>query len=179
MDITYYEVAKIGDVTPGTQIAVRGSYKNLHPSLAFFYPLFSSDEYYFHHGVYLGECTVAHFSGENKTDAKPRSCDILEFIRGTTVDGKLYQVDYHDPDVVMPIEKTLHRAKEAIENPGCWPGYQIIENNCESFATWLKTGMKISAQATEATCNIVDLTSIAAGSSVCSCVLSYGASQLS
>ena len=85
VDISYelVEVAKISDLTPGTQIAVKGSYKDLHPILKFLYPLFSSDEYYFHHGVYLGECTVAHFSGTKKTDAKPRRCDIFEFIRGS------------------------------------------------------------------------------------------------
>jgi hypothetical protein len=38
-----------------------------------------------------------------------------------------------------------------VKNPKAWPGYQIRKNNCESFATWLKTGEILSAQATEAT----------------------------
>ena len=37
VDISYelVEVAKISDLTPGTQIAVKGSYKDLHPILKF------------------------------------------------------------------------------------------------------------------------------------------------
>ena len=155
---TLVEVAKISDLTPGTQIAAKGSYKNLNPALAFFYPLFSDDEHYYHHGVYLGECNVAHFAGENKLDAKPRSCDILEFMRAS-VDGKLYRVQYDNPALVRSIKDTLYYANEAIQDPGSWPGYQLIKNNCESFATWLKTGIKMSAQATAAISKVISLVS--------------------
>ena len=148
-------------MSPGTQIAVKGSYKNLHPTLAFFYPLFSSDENYYHHGVYLGKNKVAHFSGINKADAKTRSCDILEFMKGA-VDGMLYRVEYDDPALVISTENTLRYANEAIENPVNWPGYQLIKNTCESFATWLKTGIKESAQAVIS--RVIRLTSPAAGS---------------
>ena len=67
---------------------------------------------------------MAHPSGENKADAKPRSCDILEFHRGS-MDKKLYRVDYDNPALVRSNEDTLRRANEAIENPRCWPAYQI------------------------------------------------------
>ena len=163
---TLFEVAKCGDLTPRTQIAVKSLYENLHPSLKYLYPMINSDKYYFHHGVYLGHCEVAHFSGKNKTDAKPRRCDILEFIRGS-VGEKLYQVVYDDPTLERSTEETLRDAEKAIENPGCWPVYQIVKNNCESFATWLKTGKKKSAQATAVITKIVDLTfDVATGSSV-------------
>ena len=151
---TLVEVEGISNVTPGTQIAVKGSFENLHPSLKFFYPMFSSDEYYYHHGVYLGECKVAHFSGENKADAKPRSCDILQFMKGA-VDQKLYRVEYDNPDLVISIKATLDYAKKVIASPSQWPGYSLIANNCESFATWLKTGKKISAQAFRAVIKVI------------------------
>ena len=156
LSYTLYEVEGISNLTSGKQIAVKGSFENLHPSLKFFYPLFSSDEYYYHHGVYLGGDKVAHFSGENKADAKPCSCDILQFMKGA-VDQKLYQVEYHNPDLVISIETTLDNAKKAIANPFEWPGYNVIANNCESFATWLKTGKKISAQAVRAVIEVIPL----------------------
>ncbi len=151
MDFSYtlVEVDEISNLPSGTQIAVKGSFKNLNSSLAFFYPLFSRNEYYYHHGVYLGHCKVAHFSGENKADAKPRSCDILQFMNAS-VDRKLYQVKYNKPDSLVSVEATLKFADAVLKNPTVWPGYQIVENNCESFATWLKTGKSLSAQATEA-----------------------------
>ena len=52
-----YELVKtdtVGDLAPGTQIAVERPFKDLDPSLKFFYPAFSPDGYYYHHGVYLG-----------------------------------------------------------------------------------------------------------------------------
>ena len=153
------------DLTPGTQIAVRRLLKELHPALKFLYPLVSSDEYYFHHGVYLGECTVAHFSGNNKDDAKPRRCDILEFIRGS--EGSIiYRVDYDNPALVRPTKDTLRRANEAIDNPDSWKEFEIILNNCESFATWLKTGVKKSAQAKAVISKIVELASAVKGRSI-------------
>ncbi len=163
----YDKVDEIGNLPSGTQIAVKGSFKNLHPSLAFFYPLFSPDEYYFHHGVYLGNCQVAHFSGENKADAKPRYCDILQFMKAT-VDGELYQVKYDNPDLLVSVTATVDFAEAVVKNPTAWPGYQIRKNNCESFATWLKTGESISAQATEAHIDISNLgKSVAAKLSSC------------
>ena len=87
MDFSYtlVEVDEISNLPSGTQIAVKGSFKNLHRSLAFFYPLFSPDGYYYHHSVYLGNCQVAHFSGENKADVKPRYCDILQFMKAAKI----------------------------------------------------------------------------------------------
>ena len=152
---TLVEVKQFKKLPPGTQIAIKGSFENLDPTLAYFYPLFSSDKYYYHHGVCLKDEKVAHFSGENKADAKPRRCYLLEFSNGA-VDKKLYRVDYNNPASEMPIDDTLRRANEAIENPQRWPGYQLLNNNCETFATWLKTGVKTSAQATAATSQIVD-----------------------
>lgn len=156
LSYTLVEINEIGNLPPGTQIAVKGSYGNMHPSLAIYYPLFSSEEYYYHHGVYLGNCKVAHFSGENKMDAKPRECDIYKFWKGAE-DGKLYHVKYNDTVETLPVQETLKRAREILNQPSKWPGFQLIKNNCESFATWLKTGIKRSAQATKAMIKIIPL----------------------
>ena len=118
--------------------------------------MFTSEKYYYHHGVYLGECKVAHFAGANKTDAKPCLYDIFQFWK-SAVDGKLYRVEY-DEDTsqkMLDVEDTLRKAEEALAEPDQWPGYNIIHNNCESFAYWFKTGMKWSAQASAAVSQVV------------------------
>ena len=145
-----YNLVEVEEISlcPATQIAVKRSFGNLHLSSGFFYPLFSSDGFYYHHGVYLEDKRVAHFSGENKADATPRICKMVEFMEGA-VDKKLYRVDYDHSDL-LPTEITLDKAKTVIASPSEWPKYNVITNNCESFATWLKTGEKISAQAIEA-----------------------------
>ena len=150
------EIDEVGNLYAGTQIAVARSTESLHSSLKFFYPFLRNVKYYYHHGVYLGHCKVIHFSGQDKAHAKPRKCDIFQFWQGA-VDGKLYKVEYNNPNVVYSTEKTLALANEVLANPEKWPGFQIINNNCESFATWLKTGKKISAQVNQAAVRIIPL----------------------
>ena len=163
------EVDEIGNIAKGTQIAVRHAFKDLDPTLAKLYPLYSSDGHYEHHGVYMGsynekigDCKVVHFSGRDKVDAKPRATDILKFSKNS-VDRKLYVVEYDDPQKLLPVEETLEKAYDMLQNPAKWPPYQVLINNCESFATWLKTGEMISAQVAVAAERVVDILTIATG----------------
>lgn len=98
MELKYkiIEVEEIDNLTPGTQIAVKRLYKDLHPSFKYFYPLFSTDGHYYHHGVCLKKLKVVHFYGENKDDAKPRISGLLQFMKGA-VEGILYRIEYEDP----------------------------------------------------------------------------------
>ncbi|CAB4041096.1 Hypothetical predicted protein [Paramuricea clavata] len=165
MSIKYklVEIEELGELLAGTQIAVQSLFENLDPSLKFFYPLLSSDKYYYHHGVYLGNCKVIHFSGTSQDDAEVGKCDIFQFQKGA-VDRKLYQVEYDDLTQLLPVQETLEKAKDVLEDPTKWPGYQIIYNNCESFATWLKTGQVISAQAMAAKSRVTKIVTAMVGS---------------
>jgi hypothetical protein len=147
MDVSYkfVEVDKVGNLHAGTQIAVKKSAESLHSSFRFFYPFLSKVRYYYHHGVYLGQCNVVHFAGQNRDDAKPRKSDIFQFWKGA-VDGKLCRVQYNDPSVLYSTEVTLALANQVLTRPEKWPGFQLANYNCESFATWLKTGENRSAQ---------------------------------
>ena len=168
---TLVEVDGIKSLQPGTQIAVRCEFANLHPSLGFFfYSLISSEKYYYHHGIYLGDNEVVHFSGNNKHDACPRKCDILQFINGASGEKKqLYRVQYDENVELLPQEETLRKAQKVLEEPSKWPGYQIIKNDCESFARWLKTNVSWSAQATMAAIKIIPLVAVVSGVSSLVC----------
>ena len=159
-----YNLVEVEEISlcPATQIAVKRSFGNLHLSSGFFYPLFSSEPYYYHHGVYLGEDRVAHFSGENKADAKPRVCEMVEFMDGA-VDEKLCWARYDNHNLLLPMETTLDKARKVIASPSKWPKYNVMKNNCESFATWLKTGENISAQAIKA---VIEVNRLATGPAI-------------
>ena len=142
------------DLKPGDQIAIRSLFDNLHQSLKYLYHVISSKNYYYHHGVFLGgdAYEVVHFSGETSADARPCKIDLWEFIqRGE--DKTLYRVDHEGE--VLPVNETLQKAKEVLvkdefNDEEKWPGYNIIWNNCENLASWLKIGKKVSYQAKEA-----------------------------
>ena len=140
------------NVAPDTHIAVKDLLINLDPLFEFLYldRLVSPDGYYYHHGVHLRNCRVIHFFGANKKDATPRTCNMNEFHSRGEVDGKIYRAVYNDTAVVLPFAKTDALAKEVLKDPGKWREYDIISNNCETFATCLKTGRGFSDQASNA-----------------------------
>ncbi len=161
MNCRLTEITKLGEITPGTQIAIKRPFENLHESLRNFYVAFSPENNYYHHGVYLGDqlggkCQVLHFSGADKDDAKPRICDILEFFKGA-MDNKVYRVDYENIPA-LPVEQIAETAQEVLDNPRHWPQYQIVANNCEMFASWLTTGNGVSLEAIKAVGRVILIT---------------------
>lgn len=96
--------------------------------------------------------TVIELQGE--ATAKPKVRPFLEFFRGH---DKLYRVRYKDGEC-LPVAETMRRAKEAVEKGNAWPAYSLIANNCESFATLLKTGRAVSKQVLMALLNILKVT---------------------
>ena len=147
------EITQLNEITPGTQIAIKSPFGNLHESLRNFYFVVSDENYYYHHGVYLGDrlggkCQVLQITGENKADARPCVGNIFE-LRNGAMDKKVYRVDYESIQA-LPVEQIVQKAKEVLANPEAWPQYNILANNCETFAAWLTTGKEISVQATKA-----------------------------
>ena len=141
-----YVKVKQGDLKHGDQIAVMGNVANLSQLLR---PLrLLIGETYYHHGIYDKENTaVYHFTGVDKADAKPQKSDFTDFFAGHT---QLYRVEYEDNEHCLPVHKVMERAEDAVNQSSTWPHYDLIQNNCESFATYLKTGKAYSKQAFEA-----------------------------
>lgn len=100
---------------------------------------------YFHHGIFVGgNVGVIHFGGENKTDAKIKDDDLIAFW-GTK---RLMKITYPrrkpiDPKIVMDT------AKELKDNPAKWGSFNLMNNNCEHFATYCKIGKAVSTQVNE------------------------------
>ena len=97
--------------------------------------------FYAHHGIYVGEGQVIHYSGEvfQKTDAVVRRDSLERF----AADGMVTIVSYataFEPDVV------IRNAESRLgEN-----GYALLGNNCEHFAVWCKTDKLVSDQVQDA-----------------------------
>lgn len=141
------EKVKQGDLKLADQIAVMGNVADLDPLLLQLTA--HVGETYFHHGIYDSKnIAVYHFTGADKASAIPQKSDFTEFFAGHT---QLYRVVYEDHDEkCLPDHEVMERAELAVKLSSRWPDYHIIGNNCESFATFLKTGKHYSKQALEA-----------------------------
>ena len=143
MDIV--NVGNIHDLAPGTQIAVKRLWTNLNPSLELLHYLFTLDDYYYHHGVYLGFGEVVHFYGQDKDNATIRNCCIFEFKR-LAIDNELYKIQHNNVEHRC-LSCILSMAGRYKLDPGSFGRYDLLSNNCETFATFLTTGRRISVQA--------------------------------
>ena len=97
---------------------------------------------YTHHGVYVGNQRVVHYTGEvgRKSNARVQSDALSTFARGGTVVVVHYGQRLSGRDAV---ERAMRRVGEAT--------YHLAVNNCEHFARWCCTGDHASQQVRTAT----------------------------
>ena len=86
-----------------------------------------------HHGIDLGDGTVAHYLEGREILRSPR----LEFSRGQPITAVPYA-----PADCSPAGVTLRRAMGRLGEQR----YNLLFNNCEHFAHWCKTGRHRSSQ---------------------------------
>ncbi len=93
-----------------------------------------------HHGIYIGNGQVVAFSKTDKALKKMVKQVSLEEFSGGQPYSVVHYEDAAPPEVV--VERALSQVGTA--------DYHLIENNCEHFARWCKTGKKHSQQAERA-----------------------------
>lgn len=99
--------------------------------------LISPRRFYMHHGIYLGDGEVAHYSGFSRSfKAGPiETTDLQHFAHGKPV-WRLKEPRKFSSDEVV------NRARSRIgENQ-----YRLLSNNCEHFCSWCISGKNHSAQ---------------------------------
>lgn len=108
------------DLLPGDHICVR-----------------RKGRFYTHHGIYMGDGKVIHFTGSirEKIDPEVHETDLSTFLKG----GMLRRRDYKEG---LPASETMRIAREQLSDRS----YSMIWNNCEHFATYCVTGKKKSRQ---------------------------------
>lgn len=112
----------------------------------------SSRVLYAHHGIYIGNGEVIHYSGlanDLKNEGKIEKISLSEFANGHTIELIQYPTD----KVLYSPDEIVQRAKSKLgEN-----AYDLIQNNCEHFACWCVTGKSVSHQVKTA---VVGLTAV-------------------
>nr|WP_237142350.1 lecithin retinol acyltransferase family protein [Pseudomonas gregormendelii] len=102
--------------------------------------LVSPRKLYIHHGIYLGDGTVAHYSGlSGSLKAGPIEITHLEhFANGHSVWVYQDHPAFTSDEIVVRARSRIGESK-----------YKILSNNCEHFCTWCISGASKSAQVDE------------------------------
>lgn len=95
---------------------------------------------YDHEGIYVGDGRVVHYSepwpGAGKGDAVIQETSLAEFARGGQV-----RID-PSTRAGFPRSEMVRRARSRIGESR----YDLLKNNCEHFAAWVRTGESSSDQ---------------------------------
>ncbi|MEJ5056857.1 MULTISPECIES: lecithin retinol acyltransferase family protein [unclassified Pseudomonas] len=102
--------------------------------------LVSPRKFYVHHGIYLGDGKVAHYSGLSASlQAGPiEVTDLDRFGNGSSI-------WVHPEECAFSSDEIIVRAMSRIGESR----YKILSNNCEHFCNWCITGNSYSAQVAE------------------------------
>ena len=95
---------------------------------------------YDHEGIYVGEGRVVHYS-EPRPNAGKREAIIQETSIEVFANGGQVHSDPSTPTRYTP-EQLAQRARSRIGESA----YDLLRNNCEHFAAWVRTGRSISNQ---------------------------------
>lgn len=92
---------------------------------------------YSHHGIYIGNGQVIHYSGlASSIESGPVEITSLEvFCSGNEVSVKIYKDAYSADEIVR---RAMSRVGES--------SYSVFNNNCEHFCLWCITGNHTSTQ---------------------------------
>ena len=168
MDYRLVPINDIGRLESGTHIVVERSCQRLRTPLNVACVIFTPQQLYRHHGVYLPDLDnqvgeVIHFYGETEEAAKPTLCS-LDVFRRNALNDQLYRVEYLAETV--DVETTQSNARYALDIADNWREYNIADYNCESFAHWLKTGRVWSAQVNKVLKHILGWSIVVVGFSI-------------
>lgn len=102
--------------------------------------LVSPRKFYAHHGIYLGDGKVAHYSGlSTSLQAGPiEVTDLDHFGNGRPIWVQQEQCMFSNEEIIV---RALSRVGES--------QYKILSNNCEHFCNWCINGNSYSTQVVE------------------------------
>ena len=106
--------------------------------------------FFAHHGIYVDEEEVIHFSGPkgsgSKSEAKISAVSLKEFLYGSQVrlvayesidSYKRYGTAHYEKS--QPTDRVISTAKLFLKYPELWLDYHFFHMNCENFAYYCKT----------------------------------------
>ncbi len=111
---------------------------------------------YSHHGIYVGEDRVVHYSDAGGLGNKSASAVVETSLDEFLIGGKLRCRKHSKP---LPSDEIVSRAREQLARQG----YSLIWNNCEHFATFCATGKTRSRQVKRVAMAAVSLAGVVIG----------------
>ena len=134
------------DLKSGDQVALKRKVEleTFNPSFKILNPIVGN--HYYHHGIFIEPHHVTHQEWLFTDSHLTRACkeDINELMRSISVDGTIYKVAC-DQRNSLPVDEVIKRGEEMV-SAGVLEQFNIVTNNCETFATFLKTGKRTSSQ---------------------------------
>lgn len=140
------EPVALTDLKSGDQVAVKRKVQLelFHPSLKVLNSI--AGEHYYHHGIFVEPRSIIHQAWPSANVSLTKACkeDIMAFMNAISVDGVVYKVVCNERSS-LPADEVVQRAEEVVAS-GIVEPFNIVTNNCETFATFLKTGERRSSQ---------------------------------
>lgn len=101
---------------------------------------------YSHHGIYVGDGQVIHYSGfaNGISSGEIEIASLYEFSRGNDINIKEHLIRTYGP------EESVSRAFSRLGED--W--YNVLLNNCEHFVTWCIVGIHSSSQVNSLITNV-------------------------
>jgi len=141
-----YNLVELEDLLPGDHI--------------FRYGALFKNSLLTHHGIYIGDRKIIHFSGgsndskslqDYEDDMKSAKIEITSFRDFMNSNNKCFKVNGYltDSERTQILERSYSKLNTNFDY-----GYCPTTNNCEHFANWCSTGIRISKQTDFITTNI-------------------------
>lgn len=110
---------------------------------------------YTHHGIYIGNSQVIHYSGfvDGISSGEIEIASLKDFSRGRKIKVKKHLVRIYGPD--DSVQRAYSRLGED------W--YNVLLNNCEHFVTWCIVGVHSSSQVNSGILSTAGLSKLATG----------------
>lgn len=141
------EPVALTDLKSGDQVALKRKVEleTFHPSFKILNPIVGN--HYYHHGIFIEPHHIIHqewLFGTGQFMTRACKEDINRLMRGISVDGTIYKVAC-DEQNSLPMDEVIKKGEEMV-SAGVVEQFNIVTNNCETFATFLKTGKRTSSQ---------------------------------
>lgn len=139
MDKTIIRTPEIIDIEPGEEWSYTAPKRGDHIRV-------QRSGIYAHHGIYVSDDEVIHFTGTDDDSILDWSkcevirTDLLRFLRGGTVEVKIYNDE--ELNDLYPVEHIVTYARSCLGDKG----YNLVFNNCEHFANVCTLGRFRSRQ---------------------------------
>ena len=102
--------------------------------------------------MYFLSSGVKGLRNPDKAHASPEKGNLDRDFMANLCDGQIYYRCYTN---CWPAAMTCWKAREYADDPQSWGKYNVLDNNCETFTTYLKTTKRESTQGSQVSLSLL------------------------